>query len=74
MQGKEVRLIREKLGLRVEEFADLLCLAGYQSVMNIESDFRKPSKLAIRLLRYLDDQQKKKALEFIEEFKDYESK
>jgi len=42
--------------------------------MNIESDFRKPSKLAIRLLRYLDDQQKKKALEFIEEFKDYESK
>ncbi len=74
MQGKEVRLIREKLGLSVEEFADFLCLAGYQSVMNIESDFRKPSKLAIRLLRYLDDQQKKKALEFIEEFKDYESK
>lgn len=74
MQGKEVRLIREKLGLSVEEFADLLCLAGYQSVMNIESDFRKPSKLAIRLLRYLDDQQNKKALEFIEEFKDYESK
>ena len=24
MQGKEVRLIREKLGLSVEEFADLL--------------------------------------------------
>lgn len=74
MKGKEVRLIREKLGLSVEEFADLLCLAGYQSVMNIESDFRKPSKLAIRFLRYLDDQQKKKALDFIEEFKDYEPK
>lgn len=74
MKGKDVRLIREKLDLSVEEFADLLCLAGYQSVMNIESDFRKPSKLAIRLLRYLDDQQKKKALEFIEEFKGYEPK
>ncbi len=74
MKGKEIRLIREKLGLSVEEFADLLCLAGYQSVMNIESDFRKPSKLAIRFLRYLDDQQKKKALDFIEEFKDYEPK
>jgi DNA-binding transcriptional regulator YiaG len=72
MKGKEVRLIREKLGLSVEEFADLLCLAGYQSVMNIESDFRKPSKLAIRLLRYLDEQKKKNALEFIVEFKAHE--
>lgn len=58
----------------MESFADLLCLAGYQSVMNIESDFRKPSKLSIRLLRYLDDQQKKKALEFIEEFQSHEPK
>jgi DNA-binding transcriptional regulator YiaG len=74
MKGKDVREIREKLGLSAEQFAELLCLAGYQSVMNIESDFRKPSKLAIRLLRYLDDQQKKKALEFIEEFRGYEPK
>lgn len=74
MEGKDIRLIREKLGLSVEEFADLLCLAGYQSVMNIESDFRKPSKLAIRLLRYLDGQQKKKAMSFIEEFTGYDPK
>ncbi|GIL17474.1 MAG: hypothetical protein BroJett040_12250 [Oligoflexia bacterium] len=74
MKGKDVRLIREKLGLSVEEFAELLCLAGYQSVMNIESDFRKPSKLAIRLLRYLDGQQRKKALDLIEEFKGYKPK
>ena len=74
MKGKDVREIREKLGLSAEQFAEFLCLAGYQSVMNIESDFRKPSKLAIRLLRYLDDQQKKKALEFIEEFRGYEPK
>lgn len=74
MQGKEVRRIREKLNLSAEEFAELLCLSGYQSMMNIESDFRKPSKLTMRLLRYLDNQQKKKALEFIEEFKGHEPK
>ena len=74
MKGKEVRTIREKLGLTPEEFAELLCLAGYQSMMNIESDFRKPSKLAVRLLRYLDGQQKKAALEFIKEFGGYETK
>lgn len=72
MKGKDVRMIREKLELSVEEFASLLCLAGYQSVMNIESDFRKPSKLSMRLLRYLDDQPKKKALEFVEEFRAYD--
>lgn len=74
MHGKEVRRIREKLNLTAEEFAELLCLSGYQSMMNIESDFRKPSKLTIRFLRYLDNQQKKKALEFIEGFKGYEPK
>lgn len=73
MKGKEVRMIREKLGLTPEEFAELLCLAGYQSMMNIESNFRKPSKLTVRLLRYLNGKQKKAALEFIEEFKDYEA-
>jgi DNA-binding transcriptional regulator YiaG len=73
MKRKEIRSIREKLGLSPEEFADLLCLAGYQSMMNIESDFRKPSKLAVRLLRYLDDHQKKAALVFIEKFKGYEN-
>ena len=74
MNGIEIKRIREKLGMTREEFADLLCLSGYRTMMNIETDFRKPSKLAIRLLRYLDDQQKKKALEFIEEFNDYDSK
>ncbi len=72
MEGKEVREIREKLGLTREELAEFLCLSGYQSMMNIETDFRKPSKLTIRLLRYINGQQKKKVLEFIEEFKKYE--
>ena len=74
MDGDDVRRIREKLGMTREEFADFLCLSGYRTMMNIETDFRKPSKLAIRLLRYHDGQQKKKAAEFIEEFKGDEPK
>ncbi len=73
MNGIEVREIREKLGLDREQFADLLCLSGYQAMMNIETDFRKPSKLTVRVLRFLDDQPKKKALEFIDNFNGYET-
>lgn len=54
MQGEEVRRIREKLGLSREEFAQLFGLSGYRSVMNIETDFRRPSQLTIILLRALD--------------------
>lgn len=74
VDGKEVKRIREKFEMSREEFAELLCLSGYRTMMNIETDFRKPSALAIRLLRYIDDQQKKKALAFIEEFKNHEPK
>ena len=74
MKGKDVQEIREKLGFDRHEFAKHLCLSGYRSMMNIETDFRKPSKLTIRLLRYLDGQPKKKALEFLEEFSNYDPK
>ncbi|MBX3041570.1 MAG: hypothetical protein KF789_12760 [Bdellovibrionaceae bacterium] len=73
MKGIEVKEIREKLGLDREQFADLLCLSGYQAMMNIETDFRKPSKLAVRFLRFLDAQPKKKALEFIDNFNGYKN-
>lgn len=73
MKGVEVREIREKLGLDREQFADLLCLSGYQAMMNIETDFRKPSKLTVRFLRFLDDQPKKKALEFVDNFSGYKN-
>lgn len=73
MDGAEIKRIREKFGMTRDEFADFLCLSGYRTMMNIETDFRKPSKLTIRLLRYLDDQQKKKAAEFIDDFKGYEA-
>jgi len=74
MNGEEIKRIREGLGMTREEFAEFLCLSGYRTMMNIETDFRKPSKLTIRLLRYLDDRQRKKALDFIEEFKEYDPK
>ena len=54
MKGAEMRRIREKLGLSRDEFATIFGLAGYQSVMNIETDFRRPSKLTMILLRTLD--------------------
>jgi DNA-binding transcriptional regulator YiaG len=74
VDGAEIKRIREKLGMTREEFASFLCLSGYRSLMNIETDFRKPSKLAIRLLRYIDGQQKRKVVPFVEEFKGYEPK
>lgn len=71
MKGSEVKRIREDLGMTREEFAELLCLSGYRTMMNIETDFRNPNKLAVRLLRYIDNQPKKKALEFINDFSGY---
>ena len=67
MSGNEIRDIREKLKMSREDLAALLCLSGYRTMMNIETDFRKPNKLAIRLLRYLDSLPEKKAQTLIEE-------
>ncbi len=72
MNPDEVRRIREKLGLSPVEFADLLGLSGYGSIMNIENGVRRPNKLAIRLLRFLDDLPAKKATEFIERLRNYD--
>ena len=67
MSCNEIRDIREKLKMSREDLAALLCLSGYRTMMNIETDFRKPNKLAIRLLRYLDSLPEKKAQTLIEE-------
>ena len=67
MKGNEVKAIREKLDLSREEFADFLCLSGYRTMMNIETDFRNPSKFTIKFLRYLDNLSKVKAKTLIEE-------
>jgi len=74
MKPTELKRIREKLGFSREEFAEILCLAGYKSYSNLENDIRRPSKLTIRLLRYLDSLTKARALDFIEEFNCHETK
>jgi transcriptional regulator with XRE-family HTH domain len=74
MKSNELRRIREKLELSREDFASFLCLSGYGAYANIENDIRKPSKLTIRLLRYIDSLSKKHALDFIEEFSCHETK
>lgn len=74
MKPVEVQRIREKLGFDRHEFARILCLSGYRTLMNIELGVRKPNKLAIRLLRYLDSLSKTKALELIEELNRHEPK
>jgi DNA-binding transcriptional regulator YiaG len=66
--------IREKLEMDRKDLADLLCLSGYRTMMNIETDFRRPAKLAIRLLRYLDSLPKSKAKVLIEELERHEPK
>ena len=74
MNHKEFKRVRESLGMDRKQLAELLCLSGYDTVMNIEIGFRKPSKLAIRVLRYLESLPKKKAQNFIEELKSHEPK
>lgn len=74
MDGEEVKRIREKFDLKREDLAELLCLSGYRTMMNIETNFRRPAKLAIRLLRYLDSLPKTKAKVLIEELNNHEAK
>lgn len=74
IDGEEVKRIRERLNLSREELAELLCLSGYRTMMNIETDFRRPAKLAIRLLRYLDSLPKQRAKVLIEELNKHEAK
>jgi len=74
MDGDEVKRIREKFDLKREDLAELLCLSGYRTMMNIETNFRRPAKLAIRLLRYLDSLPKTKAKVLIEELNNHEAK
>jgi DNA-binding transcriptional regulator YiaG len=67
MDGDEVKIIREKLGLTREEFAEFLCLSGYQSITNIETGFRQPGKFASKILRHLEAIPRSKAIDLIKE-------
>jgi len=70
----DLKRIREKLGYEREEFAKILCLSSYRAYSNIENGFRKPSKLTIRLLRYLDSISTKRALDFLDDFSSHDIK
>lgn len=61
MTGTELRKMRERLGLTREEFAKIFGLSSHRVVMNIELDYRRPSKLTMILLRALDSLSKPKA-------------
>lgn len=64
MKPEEFKRIRLKLGLTQADAADVFGLAGSNVVSNIETGFRKPSKLTVSVLSLLDTLplQKAKAL------------
>ncbi|HXH30978.1 MAG TPA: hypothetical protein VNJ01_09215 [Bacteriovoracaceae bacterium] len=74
MDGEEVRSIREKLGLTRDEFSEFLCIAGYQSMMNIETGFRKPGKFTAKVLRHLESLSRLKAVALIKEMNAHDIK
>lgn len=73
VKTSEIQKVREKLGLDRHQFGRFLGLT-YESLMNIENGVRNPSPLAIKLVRYLDDLPKAKAISFIEECNRHEPK
>lgn len=74
MKPNEVRKIRERLGLSPKELAFFLGLSGYGSVMNIENGVRRPNKLAIKILKYMDSLPLVKAIRLMEEINKHDSK
>lgn len=74
MKNGEIQKLRERLGLDRHQFAGFLGLTSYQSMMNIENGIRNPSRLAMKVLRYIDSLPKAKALAFIEELNRHEPK
>ncbi len=73
MRAAEIKRIRNELDMSRDDLAQLMCL-GYRSLMHIELGVRNPSKLTVRLLRYLDALPKIKALAIIEELLSHEPK
>lgn len=72
MKPEEVRRIREKLELSPEQLAQFLGLSGYGSVMNIENGVRRPNRLAIKILNFLDSMTLVRAKRLMEEINRYE--
>jgi DNA-binding transcriptional regulator YiaG len=66
VKPKELREIREKLGLTQKALAEILGLSGYIPVSHYESGFRNPSTLIQALMRIFDEWPDKKSLELRE--------
>ena len=66
MSSLRFKAIRENLGLKQEELAQVLGLSGKTAVSNIETGVRNPSKLAMAVLEILDGMSSRKANELIE--------
>ncbi|MBX3019727.1 MAG: helix-turn-helix transcriptional regulator [Bdellovibrionaceae bacterium] len=73
MKNGEIEKLRNKLGLDRHEFGQFLGLE-YRSLMNIENGVRNPTRLTMKLLRYLNSISKKEALDFIEDLNRHEPK
>lgn len=63
MTGEQFKEIREKLGLSQVELAEVLCLSGKQSVSNIETGQRNPSRLSAALMRLFIELPEKRSKE-----------
>jgi len=70
MKPKELREIREKLGLTQKELAEVFGLSSYLPVNHYESGFRTPSVLIQAVMRILDRWPEKKRAELLTELKD----
>lgn len=74
MSPLKFKAIREKLGLKQEELAQVLGLSGKTAVSNIETKVRNPSKLAMAIMSILDEASPRKAKELIELLRTYVEK
>ncbi|MDQ3234333.1 MAG: helix-turn-helix transcriptional regulator [Pseudobdellovibrionaceae bacterium] len=54
MKPSEIKNIRERLNLTQEEFALSIGLASKNVISNLETGFRNPSGIVVRLLRLLE--------------------
>jgi DNA-binding XRE family transcriptional regulator len=68
------KAIREKLGLKQEELAQVLGLSGKTAVSNIETGVRNPSKLGIAVMEILNESSPRKSQELIELLKKHIAK
>jgi DNA-binding transcriptional regulator YiaG len=71
MSAAEVRKLRARLNLTQEELARAFGLANGLVVYRWESGLRKPGEPIIRLVKFLNDLPKLKALEILKKFADY---